>query len=327
MTGARTGDPPGPPVAEERRAGSLPAVHEGAASADERDGAHGPRVGGDWSVLDRAYAAYLDAHPAPPGGSLLAQTILTGAARRTLYPLLEVEPGAELLDLGTGFGPVVFELAHLHRVRAVGVDIDEAVLDVAGALGDALAGWVREASAVRFAPADVADLPYGAAAFDVVTARLLFQHLPDPEAVVAEIRRVLRPGGRAFVFDVDDGLGVTYPEPSAALTALEGAFAACQSGRGGDRHVGRKLTTYFATAGFDVGPLRLLAQAAHVASEQGDASRSLTVARLLAARSEIVGRGLLAAAEFDAHLDAFVHEPAVARFRAECQLAAVFTNR
>ncbi|MDA8291729.1 MAG: methyltransferase domain-containing protein [Actinomycetota bacterium] len=290
----------------------------GSAGRDERD---------PFGPLDRSYAAYLDENPAPPGGSLLAQTILTGPARRSTYEIVPIEPGDTLLDLGTGFGPVALELAHLARVDAVGVDSDRDVLEVAGAIRERLAGFLAPGSEVRFVPADVTDLPSGDESVDVVTARLLFQHLARPEEAIEEIRRVLRPGGRVFVFDVDDGLGVSYPDPSPALGALEAAFDACQSVRGGDRQVGRKLSSYFARAGFEVGTIRLLAQAVHVASEVGDASRALTAARLRAARDEIVARGLLGPAEFDASLDSYLREPAVERFRAECQLAAVFTRR
>ena len=72
---------------------------------------------GDWDELDSAYARFLDDNPVPPGGSLLAQTILTGAARRSLLPLLEVAPGASVLDLGTGYAPVLLELARRRAVR------------------------------------------------------------------------------------------------------------------------------------------------------------------------------------------------------------------
>lgn len=285
----------------------------------------GARSAPGFELLDRRYAAELDARPHPPGGSLLAQTILTGAPRRALYAMVDPEPGAAVLDLGTGFGPVALELAHLRRVRAVGVDSDAGVLEVAARIAGSLGAFLAPGSEVGFALADIASLPCGDGSFDLVTARLVFQHLVSPAEVVAEIRRVLRPGGRAFVFDVDDGLGVSYPGPSPALDALERAFAACQSERG-DRSVGRKLTTYFETAGFEVAALHLVAQAAHVASEQGDASRSLTASRLLAARDEIVALGLLDGAAFDRHLAAYLGEPPVARFRAECQLAAVFTR-
>lgn len=278
---------------------------------------------GDWDELDSAYARFLDDNPVPPGGSLLAQTILTGAARRSLLPLLEVAPGASVLDLGTGYAPVLLELARRRAVRGLGIDTDAEVLAAAEAITGSLASWLHEGSSLRFRLGEAGSLDLEDATFDLVCARLLFQHLADPAAAVRECRRVLRPGGRAVVFDVDDGFSVTYPEPSPELGRLEAAFDRSQSLRGGDREIGRKLTTYFADAGFAIESVQLLAQAQHVAAVQGGASRAVNVARLRAARAGIVDAGLMAAAEFDRCLAAYEAEPAVPRFRAESQVVVV----
>jgi SAM-dependent methyltransferase len=278
---------------------------------------------GAWDELDRAYARFLDEHPLPPGGSLLAQTILTGAARRSLLPLLDVARGADVLDLGTGYGPVLLELARVRAVRGLGVDTDAEVLAAAEAITRSLASWLHDGSSIRFRLGEAGSLDLGDATFDLVCARLLFQHLEDPRAVVRECHRILRPGGRAVVFDVDDGFSVTYPATSPELDRLEGAFDRAQSLRGGDREVGRKLTTYFVDAGFAIASVQLLAQAQHVAAAQGDASRAVNLARLQAARGDIVGAGLIEAGEFDRCLAAYAVEPAVARFRAESQVVVV----
>ena len=78
------------------------------------------------------------------------------------------------------------------------------VLGVAKQLGDSLQTWIRPGASVTFVQASVTALPFGDRSFDIVTARLLFQHLTDPGRVVDELRRVLRPGGCILVFDVDD---------------------------------------------------------------------------------------------------------------------------
>ncbi len=268
-------------------------------------------------MLDRAYAGYLDEHPAPPGGSLLAQTILTGRQRRSLLPHLEVARGADLIDAGTGFGPLLLELAHRDEVRAVGVDADGSVLAVAASIAARLSGWLHGQSSAQFAQASLLDLPFSDVSFDVATVRLVVQHLAEPRRFVEELRRVLRPGGTAFVVDVDDGLGVSYPSPSPERATLEQAFDACQAAAGGDRLVGRKLSTYFSSGGFEVVGVTLLAEAQHVVTTPGDAARLLVTARLAAARDEIVRRGLLAGPEFDRCLAAVANEPPRARFRTE----------
>ncbi len=298
---------------------SAPRPEMGRAGGEDPRGASGPvpDPGEDWAVLDRAYAEYLDGNPDPPGGSLLAQTILTGRQRRALLPHLEAARGVDLIDAGTGFAPLLLELAHRDEVRAIGVDGDGRVLAAAASIAGRLSDWLHPRSSARFVQGDLLSLPFADASFDVATVRLVVQHLAEPQRFVGELLRVLRPGASAFVVDVDDGLGLTYPPPSPERAALEEAFDACQAAAGGDRLVGRKLSTYFSSGGFEVAGIELLAEARHVVTAPADASRLLVTSRLAAAREEIVRRGLLAEEEFDRCLAAVANEPASARFRVE----------
>lgn len=277
----------------------------------------------EWLALDRAYADYLDAHPEPPGGSLLAQTILSAATRREVLSLFGVVDDMELLDLGTGFGPLALEAAHVRRVRVTGIDTDDAVLAVARTVRDSLGEWIHPGSTVQFERGDATALHQADASIDGVMVRLLFQHLEHPERSASEIARVLRPGGRVLVFDVDDGMSLTFPPPSPTLQALEAAFSECQHRRGGDREIGRKLSTLLSDAGLVIRLVHPIAQAAHHASEVGDAARQLNSARFRAARSDIVTSGLLSPEDFDELLDAYENEEQAPRFRSETQLAVV----
>ena len=93
-------------------------------------------------------------------------------------------------------------------------------------------------------------LEFADATFQAATARLVLQHLPDPEAAVAELHRVLRPGGRLFVTDVDGGWQlVLHPEPPH-LEEVAAAFDRLQSGRGGSPKIGRVLPRLLLDAGF-----------------------------------------------------------------------------
>ncbi|WP_367322663.1 class I SAM-dependent methyltransferase [Streptomyces sp. HUAS ZL42] len=97
-----------------------------------------------------------------------------------------VSAGTYLLDAGTGTG--VAALAALERGARVGaVDAD--------------AGMVALARR-RAVPARVAvlpELPYGDGEFDVVVGNFVLNHVGRPRAALAELRRVLRPGGRVAV--------------------------------------------------------------------------------------------------------------------------------
>lgn len=90
--------------------------------------------------------------------------------------------GRRVLDLGCRSG--AFTRHFLEGNEVVGLDVDRAALEKAAALGiEPVVANVEE------------PLPFEDASFDAVVAGELFEHLRFPEAVVAEARRVLRPGG------------------------------------------------------------------------------------------------------------------------------------
>jgi SAM-dependent methyltransferase len=90
--------------------------------------------------------------------------------------------GKRVLDLGCRSGALTRHFLEGNTV--VGVDIDPAALEKAAALG------------IEPVQANVEEpLPFGDASFDAVVAGELLEHLQLPDALVAEIRRVLRPGG------------------------------------------------------------------------------------------------------------------------------------
>ncbi len=88
-------------------------------------------------------------------------------------------------------------------------------------------------SNVAFVEGDAAAMPFDDGSFDVAVSRFAFHHLPDPGAVAAEMRRVVRPGGRVAITDmVDEGERhneferLRDPSHTSALTdeALEALF-------------------------------------------------------------------------------------------------------
>ncbi len=75
---------------------------------------------------------------------------------------------------------------------------------------------------VEFLTGDAHDLPYSDAEFDVVTLHTLISHVEHPGMVLAEARRVLRPGGTTAIFDGDyASLTFAHPDPVTAVTVEE----------------------------------------------------------------------------------------------------------
>src|SRR5437016_6623900 len=78
-------------------------------------------------------------------------------------------------------------------------------------------------------------------AFDFVISRFLFQHLADPMVVAREVLRLLKPGGKFVIIDIDDDLfGVVEPHVPG-LRRLLARYGDAQSARGGNRRVSRSL--------------------------------------------------------------------------------------
>jgi SAM-dependent methyltransferase len=117
------------------------------------------------------------------------EPVLAGAARRTL-DRLDTAP-ARLLDLGAGTGSLI--LAALRRwpsAHVLAVDASNAMLGVARSRVPR-----PDAARVTWLSADAADLPIEDAAVDAAVCSFVLQLVADRPTVLAELRRVLQPGG------------------------------------------------------------------------------------------------------------------------------------
>jgi demethylmenaquinone methyltransferase/2-methoxy-6-polyprenyl-1,4-benzoquinol methylase len=114
--------------------------------------------------------------------------------KRRLVRFSGAGPGRQALDLCCGTGDVAFALART-GAAVTGADFSPAMLAVARARAQ------RQALPVEFLEGDALQLPFPDRRFDVVTISYGLRNLADFTAGVAEMRRVLRPGGRLVVLD------------------------------------------------------------------------------------------------------------------------------
>lgn len=142
-----------------------------------------------------------------------------GIARDCVAALSGVaEPS--ILEVGPGPGHLAERLLDLlPDAHWMGVDVDAAMLDAAERRLRR-AGTLARAT---FVEADVAQLPFPDASFDLVVSSLSAHHWPDAAAGFAQIRRVLRPGGRALVYDLPPAWGHAETG-SGGLDVAEAAF-------------------------------------------------------------------------------------------------------
>lgn len=106
--------------------------------------------------------------------------------------------GARILDVGTGPGTIPIELATAAAPVVVdGLDLSAKMIGYARAAARAAGCDDR----VTFVAADAGDMPFPDDSFDLIVSSMSQHHWSDVPAVVREIRRVLRPGGRAWIYD------------------------------------------------------------------------------------------------------------------------------
>jgi SAM-dependent methyltransferase len=165
------------------------------------------------------------------------------AENSAAYLLPELRAGERLLDVGCGPGTVTLGLAE--RVapgEVIGVDAStDALVDARAALA------ASPMPNVRFEEGDVYRLGYDDAAFDVVHAHQLLQHLADPVAALGEMRRVCR--GVVAVRDADYGAMTWFPK-LALLDRWRSLYEELARANGGEPDAGRELHAWARRAGF-----------------------------------------------------------------------------
>jgi demethylmenaquinone methyltransferase / 2-methoxy-6-polyprenyl-1,4-benzoquinol methylase len=123
---------------------------------------------------------------------------LDGRWRRAAAAAADLAAGDRALDVCTGTGDLALELAYRTTAggEAVGVDFSERMV------ARAVAKAARRGSPATFRVADALALPYEDGAFDAATVAFGIRNVADLDAGLAEMARVVRPGGRVVVLEI-----------------------------------------------------------------------------------------------------------------------------
>lgn len=165
------------------------------------------------------------------------------AKRSRVMELLQPAPGERILDIGCGSGAFCRELAP--RIApggsVVGIDHAPAAVDVALRLSA-----LEDRSVLTFAEADGHDLPFADASFDAAVCISVLGFCENPERVLAEARRVLRPGGRFLAVNSDEDTRVYNGHDRE----LGRRMARVIADRALDPWLGRRLAPMLTAVGF-----------------------------------------------------------------------------
>jgi len=132
---------------------------------------------------------------------------------------LELREGERVLDIGSGPGLLANEMAALVGPigRACGIDISEDMLAMS-----------RKRCAdkpwTEFKKSDATNLPYPDGSFDAAVSTQVYEYVADIPQALAELYRVIRPGGRVVVLDTDYDSLVIYTESQARMERVLSAW-------------------------------------------------------------------------------------------------------
>jgi SAM-dependent methyltransferase len=200
-----------------------------------------------WRVVDaqpnaETMIAGLEARGATPAQARL---------RRRFLRFVPVRRGDRVLEVGCGSGVVIRDLAPMvgRRGEVAGIDPSRTVLAAARRLCRPAARGAR----LTLRRGSGLALPFPGDRFDVALAITVILHVADPAAVVGEMVRVTRPGGRVALQDQDFGmLAVTHPDRELTDHILRGVIGHLYE----EPYSGRRLPGLLREAG--LGRVRVL---------------------------------------------------------------------
>ena len=161
------------------------------------------------------------------------------------YLLPHLEKGMKVLDIGCGPGTITVGLASSVSPGEVqGIDLEESQVNLARAAAEA-----GNHTNATFNVGNALELPFEDAHFDVVHAHAVIMHIPDTQGVLAEVKRVLKPGGILASRDLIAESSFIEPN-SEGLSEMWETFTGLMRANGGHPEIGKELKRILLDAGF-----------------------------------------------------------------------------
>lgn len=171
------------------------------------------------------------------------------AQRARVLDLLAPRRGERILDVGVGPGLLAYDLARLTgpEGRVVGLDVSADMLAIARER-------LKHLPQAECIQGDAVQLALPDQAFDAAVSTQVYEYVPDMPRALDELRRVLRPGGRAVILDTDWRSLVWACSDQARMDRV----LACWDDHLADPHLPSRLGPLLQEAGFEVRRVEVL---------------------------------------------------------------------
>ena len=167
------------------------------------------------------------------------------AGASAAYLLPQLRPGLRVLDFGCGPGTISVGLAKAVAPGEMhGIDMEESQIELARSVAK-----VNGQDNATFHVGDVTDLPFEDGFFDVAHCHNVLMHIPDTSGVLAEVKRVLKPGGLIACREMICGSSFTHPDFGVIRKAWD-MFEDLLAADDGHPQMGRDLKNHIIEAGF-----------------------------------------------------------------------------
>lgn len=160
------------------------------------------------------------------------------AYKRVMRTNLRLQAGETLLDVGCGIGIEACRIANeCAGVRVIGLDRQAMIAEAQDRAG-------ADGASVRWLSGQAENIPLPDDSVDACTTERVLMYLPDPALGIAEMVRVLKPGGRIACFELDYDATALGGDPAMAAMVKD-----VMNGTLGEPRMGRLLSHYLREAG------------------------------------------------------------------------------